>query len=305
MRARGMILKTLACGISAASLSFCWVGAQETRRGLRAPSPDLPLRSGTIGRYNPNPPVMIPAIRDEVPRAAPAPRGDSAKPKKATPLIVPGELKETFESHQKGAGMILAGKSQVKVDGGKLTAVLTDSVQSNAFYGLKSHCVGPLQMVQEFEIVPGELTNLQVELALSARIDGFLRTEYNGAAMVRVADAAVYPEGGGPTLWVAFPSYGNACDNSECGDLEGTAVRVEQEVESPPLVLPVGKFILVANLVLETNGGHGVRNHAVAVFAPRDPKTVWMFAEEIPFEEEIDEKKFGLTITLKASTPGK
>ena len=102
--------------------------------------------------------------------------------------------------------------------------------------------------------------------SLSAKLDGYLRSENRGAAGLRVADAAVHPAGGGPAVWLAFPPCQTSSDGMQ---------RCEREAEPTSLTLPAGHYVLVANLVIETTTGGFLRSHAEAIFSPGRREGSW------------------------------
>jgi hypothetical protein len=261
--------------------------ADEAPRRPPLPSPRVPPAPGRASPFvasRPTPDRDPPAPGNARPKA-----GERVPP----PTIRLGEKKETDKPCQKGAGIILPAKFRVKADRGRLTAVLTGALQSNSFYGLPSDCVATIQLVQEFEIIPGDPEDPRVMLALSGKIDGYVSGEHKGTGALRRADATVYPADGGTAVWLAFPPEHNPSDSAQ---------RYVREEHPAPLTLTAGRYVLVANLVLETTARSAFRDHGAAVFAPSDPKSSWMFAEENPFED-ANEEDFGFTIVLRTATP--
>jgi hypothetical protein len=152
--------------------------------------------------------------------------------------------------------------------------------------------VASLQLVQEFEIVPGDEADPRVSLALSGKIECYVRSETRGMALLRQADAAVYSQGGGPAVWLNFPG----CQAS------GTDVRrCSGEFEVPPLTLPSGRYALVVTLVLETATDGPLRGHSVAVFATGFNAGRWTSPDAVL--DDLDEEALGLAVTVKTTPP--
>ena len=102
------------------------------------------------------------------------------------------------------SGVNPPAKFQVKASGGELTAVVTAAADSHAFFGIPSTTSSPIQLVQEFEIVPGDPHDPRVMLSFTGTLDGYVRSEKHSAAALRQADAAVYPVDGGPSISLGF-----------------------------------------------------------------------------------------------------
>src|SRR4051812_16606087 len=175
---RALLLAVLACAPASRTVAF------------EAPaSPPLPY-------------PMVPPVAD---RPAPAAREKpkpKAKAKPSAPTIRLGEKHEADHPSGHGAGQIPPGRIQVKAVGGKLMTLLNGSASSHCFFGVPSISVESIQLVQEFEIVPGSDGDPMVEVALSGKIDGYVRSELKSSASLRVADATVYSLEGGPSVWL-------------------------------------------------------------------------------------------------------
>jgi hypothetical protein len=283
---RALMLTVLACGLLAR-------GPSPRTDAVEAPaSPPLPSPTVPPGADRPSPIPLPLAIPDRGPVEGQA-KGKPAKKKPAAPKIRLGEKHETDTPTGHGPGQIPAGKIQVKADGGKLKAVLTASASSHCFFGIPSTSVESLQLVQEFEIVPGDEGDPRVEISLSGKLDGYVRSELRSSASLRLADASVYPACGGPSLWLAFPP---------CCASGTSSARCEQETRSPPLTVTTGRYVLVMNLVLETTAANLFRGHAEAVFAPGRQPGRWTSPIENPFED-VEADDFGLTVLLRTASP--
>ena len=76
--------------------------------------------------------------------------------------------------------------------------------------------------------------------------------------------------------------------------------RVQEETSSTPQVLPAGRFLLVADFVVEATADHFSKGHGEADFAVDSPEGAWAWSDPI---EKVDTKDFGLTVTVRADTP--
>ena len=128
---------------------------------------------------------------------------------------------------------------------------------------------------------------------MSLKLDGHLRTDINGGASLRMASATVQPAGGGEAL-------GLALSPRQEGGVQGSW-RVQEEASSTPQVLPAGRFLLVADFVVEATADHFSKGHGEVDFAPDSPEGAWAWPD--PASEKIETKDFGLTVTVKADTP--
>src|SRR5262249_22807164 len=153
-----------------------------------------------------------------------APRPQPKK-KSGPPRIVLGEKTESDHPIWKGAGVNSAAKFQVKASGASLEVLVTAAADSHAFWGVPSVTVSPIQFVQEFEIVPGRPDDPGVMLTFSGKLDGYIRTEKHSAAALRVAEAVIYPVGGGPSISLGFtPASASEGSASRCsGESTGPA----------------------------------------------------------------------------------
>ena len=250
------------------------------------PPPPAPvvLPSGAAGASVP----AVPALPDGDAPAVPKVR---KKAKGKPPKIRLGEKRERDTPEGRGAGYIPTSKADVKAVGGKLTAVLTGAAFSHSFFGAHSVSVSALQLVQEFEVVPGAPSDPLVRLSLSGKIDGYVRSEKHGAAGLRLANASVTPACGGPTLGVVFPP---------CRISDTSRERCRSAAEPTQLDLPPGKYVLVANLVLETDVDGILRSHAEAVFSPGN-HYLGDWKSNDSEKPDVERKDFGLIVTLKAS----
>jgi hypothetical protein len=273
---RALMLAVLAC------VPSLLAGAVEESSSPPVPSPTVPpeLEAGS----------PLPSAT-ALPEGRPKPKAARKRP--APPKIRLGEKHESEHTHWTGVGLNTTGKTQAKADGSTLTAVLTGAADAHGFFGILSTSIATVQLVQEFDIVPGDPKAPWVLLSLSGKLEGYVRSESHAAASLRQADAVVYPASGGPAVWLAFP----AC----CGVSDTSASPCKQQYEAPSVTMPAGHYVLVMNLVLEADADGLFRGHGVAVFAPRFHAGTWR--SEAAAVESLKEEDFGFAVTLKATAP--
>jgi hypothetical protein len=215
-----------------------------------------------------------------------------AKKKPKAPTIRLGEKQETQNPDWSGAGEIPKGEINAKVEANELATFLSGEAYAHSFAGHHARSLASIQLVQEFDIVPGDPEDPRVMLTLGGKLDGYLRSECKGTACLRLADAAVYPACGGPTLGLSFPP--------SCSSGNGSH-RCEAEAQSPSLMLLAGRYVLVVRLVLETTADGLFRGHGEAVFAPGTREGTWTSKDNPP--PELEGEDFGFAVTLRADAP--
>jgi hypothetical protein len=229
-----------------------------------------------------------------VPRlAARAERGSQAT-RTAPPTITLKEKRESVRRERHGAANVFeGGKITVTATGNTLSATLTDTANAYAYILCHSYAGALLHLEQEFEVTPSDPKYGWVVLTMSVKVDGHLRTDINGGASLKIASATVQPAGGGEAL-------GLALSPRQMGGVQGS-LRVLEEASSTPQVVPAGRFLLVADFVVEATADHICKGHGEVDFAPDSPEGAWAWPD--PASEKIDTKDFGLTVTVKADTP--
>ncbi|HWE38414.1 MAG TPA: hypothetical protein VG406_17715 [Isosphaeraceae bacterium] len=218
--------------------------------------------------------------------------GDGAESKSTRPTITLGEKVEAIDPSWRGAGLVDLEKIEVEARRGTLTATLSGAAYAHSYLGKHSAGATTMHLVQPFAIDPGESKGGMVVLALSAKLDGYVRSVPQGAATLRRAGAAVYAAGGGPVAWLAFPA---------AATVDEGARRCKSSFDAPKVTLPAGRYVLVADLALDTTVEGICRGHAEAVFAPLVRRGTWDL-EAGPFAK-VDSEDFGLTVTAAVSAP--
>ena len=211
----------------------------------------------------------------------------------APPTITLKEKRESVKRERHGAANVFeGGKITVKAAGNTLSATLTGTANAYAYVLCHSHAGALLHLEQEFEVTPSDPNYGWVVLTMSVKLDGHLRTDINGGASLTMASATVQPACGGPALGLALPPR-------QMGGMQGFQ-RIQEEACSTPQVVPAGRFLLVADFVVEATADHICKGHGEVDFAPDSPEGVWAWSDPI---EKVDTTNWGLTVTVKANTP--
>ena len=125
------------------------------------------------------------------------------------------------------------------------------------------------------------------------KLDGHLRTDENGGATLKLASASVHPVDGGPGLGLAL-----APRTSPCG--ARGVWRLKEDSKSNPVIVAPGRFILVADFVIEATADHFCNGHGEVDFAPDSPEGAWAWPDPI---EKVPTKDWGFTVWVQADTP--
>ncbi len=275
-----------------------WVLTAPALAARAQPAPPMPSPSAPASTDRPPGPLPPPPLRpdERQPARTEAGRdGGETGSGLSRPTITLLDRSEAIDPAWRGAGVVELEKIEVKVREGRMTALLTGAAYAHCYIGRHSVGAPTLRLVQPFEVTPRDPRDPRVVMSLSGKLDGYVRSVPRGAACLRLADAAVYPAGAdsGPTSGLGFPPV--------CTTGSG-AIRCERALEPPPMTVPAGRFVLVANLALEATVDGICNGHSEAVFAPAVRRATWDLKAG-PFAN-VEGKDFGLTITLKVAAPG-
>ncbi len=189
-----------------------------------------------------------------------------------------------------------AGSIDVQSTPTGLTASLAGSVAANAYLGHTGVAVECFQLSQDFEITCSDSKVTAVALTLDSTLVGFVRSKFNGAACIKVASVAVTPAGyPSSPLSAAYPPM--------C--VSGTDGRLCNQHIEPITVqsLPLGKYVLTADLVLEAEASGLCDAHAAADFTSAAALPAEFVRMRDPFQN-ADKKNFGFAISLTAAPAG-
>jgi hypothetical protein len=247
-------------------------------------------------------PVEAPALppRAASPRPAPAPNASEFNVR----ILPPEPLAYSFALHNRQACVTPFSRKLARADGGSidvqtpptggLNVTMTGSAAANSYLGCTGEAAETCQLIQDFEVTSSDSAVRTVVLTLDTSLVGFVRSKGRAGAAVRRADVGVIPAGWDtPPLSQAYP----------CLSAEGTQGRLCNQhlppVESPPL--PVGRYTLVANLILDARASGVCDAHSVADFSPDTSLPPDWIRTRDPFQN-VSKRAFGFSITLSAST---
>jgi hypothetical protein len=235
-----------------------------------------------------SPPGPAPAANSE---PAPAAIPDNPPPpRKGGPVVITlGETTETITPDLHGAANIEHGDIEVNASKNALAAALRGVAHAHAYIGYHASGIGTVHLVQEFNIAPQDPAYPYVMLSMIGKVDGYLRSDCNGSACLRLASATVYPVCGGPALTV---SIAPGCIAGE------SALRIMQSVEHPPLMVPAGDYILDATFVIEASAQGFSHGQGEAVFTSGHSGILPGLPNN-PFVK-VDRKDFGFIIAVEA-----
>jgi hypothetical protein len=199
-----------------------------------------------------------------------------------------------------GAAHIERGLIADKSSGNTLVAALTGAAHAHAYLFCHANATATYELVQEFEIVPGSPSKPMVDLTMTARLDGYLRSDENGAASLQGATATLTPAAGGTPMSVSF---------SPASVAGGGISLYSQKVEVPPQRVPAGKYVLSATLVYDATVNGLIHGHGEAVFTPlffystmprNVPVVIVPSLPNNPFDKLDNSKKnYGFWITVQ------
>ena len=176
-----------------------------------------------------------------------------------------------------------------------LAMTMSGSVAANAFLGHTSTATETFHLEQEFEIECSDSATSFVRLTLESALVGFVRSKYKAGAGVKVASAKVFVAGSPETpLVVVHPPSCVEGDNARLCNQHLPLIRVDK--------MPLGKYILVADFVIDCNAGGICDGHSAADFSPSTALPADWVRTRDPFQG-VDKKDFGFKLTLTADAP--
>jgi hypothetical protein len=176
-----------------------------------------------------------------------------------------------------------------------MTVTMTGTPAADSYLGCTSTATQTFHLVQEFDIACSDPSVQRVSLILDSSLVGYVRSTRKAAACVRLASVSVAPESWeGDRLTLAHPSH--------C--VSGTQAQLCNQ-HLPPLngfPMPVGRFTLIADFVLDTTASGVCNAHAVADFSPDTTLPAEWVRMRDPFQG-VSKKSFGFTFSITAAPP--
>ncbi len=196
-------------------------------------------------------------------------------------------------------------RNRARADGGSidvqtsspngLTITMTGTAAADSYLGCTSTAEQRFQLVQDFEVACSNPSIHTVSLTFDSSLVGYVRSMRQAGACVRVARASVTPASWHDTpLAVSHPPL---CASGTQGRLCNQHLP---PVEGPPM--PLGRFTLVAEFVLDTTASGICNAHAAADFSPDTTLPAEWVRMRDPFQG-VSKRAFGFTLVLSASAP--
>ena len=194
------------------------------------------------------------------------------------------------------------GKIDVSTENNVLKVVMTGGVGANVFIGCESVATQCFQLVQEFEIASSDEKVREVTLAIDVGLVGFVRSKHKASACVQGACVTVYPLGGGAPLTLTPNRPCVAGPNGHCvGPIGAINKDPLPTLTSPPL--PLGRYVLQADLLLQATAAGFLDAHSTAIFSPEPKELDPWEREHDPYKGE-DKAGYGLTTFITATPAG-
>lgn len=271
--------------------------AQQPGAGGRAAPPgtdlSVPVAERGIGAASPT----RAQERTEQPPALPlpgAPPPPSARRSSATCAITLGARHACVTPQNRNRARADGGVIEVLTPSpGALTVRMTGAPAADSYLGCTSSASQTFRLVQEFEVRCSDASVEAVALTLDSSLVGYVRSRRRADAGMRLARASVLPEGWTDTpLVLAHPPM---CVS---GDQARLCNQHLPPLEGPPM--PLGRYVLVADFVLDTTASGICNAHAAVDFSPDTALPVDWVRTRDPFQG-ASKKSFGFTLTLTAA----
>jgi hypothetical protein len=208
-------------------------------------------------------------------------------------IITLGERTACVTPSQSCQARADGGAIDVQTGAGTLSAVLTGSVAANAHLGTTGAARQTFNLVQEFEITCSNPHVKTASLTLDSSLVGFVRSRYRAGAAMKIAAALIAPLNSEKSpLSVAHPIQ----------VVEGTQAHLCNQHLMPLTVpsMPLGRYVLKADFVIDSVAGGICDGHSVADFSPSTSLPADWVRTRDPFQG-IDKKNFGFSLLLTAA----
>jgi hypothetical protein len=174
-----------------------------------------------------------------------------------------------------------------------ITVAMTGAPAADSYLGCTSSATQTFHLIQEFEIACSDPSVQTVVLTLDSSLVGYVRSMRKAGACVRLASAAVTPESweGTPVGLTHPPLCVSGTDGRLCN-------QHLPPVQGPPM--PLGRYTLVADFVLDTTASGVCNAHAAADFSPDTALPAGWVRMRDPFQG-VSKKSFGFALTLSAA----
>ena len=193
-------------------------------------------------------------------------------------------------------GVTDAGSINVQsLPGGVLAVRMSGMTAGISYLGCTSDAIERFHLVQEFEVTCSDPKASRCSLTLDSALVGYLATNRKGESGVRLAGArispACCPEA---AICVSHPTQFAASGGSrQCNP------------HLPPATgpaMPLGRYVLVADFVIEASAGGICNARAIADFSSSGKMPSEWVATRDPFQN-TDKAGFGFFVTVTAAEP--
>jgi hypothetical protein len=232
--------------------------------------------------------LVVPEAHAQPPRLAPLPA--------PTYTITLGGRDACVTPHTRMRARADGGIIDVQASAPNTLAVtMTGTTAADSYLGCTSTATQTFHLVQEFEVACSDPSVQTVSLTLDSSLVGYVRSARKAGACVQLASASITPESwNGNPLVIAHPAH--------CAS--GTQARLCNQhlplLQGPPM--PLGRFTLVADFVLDTTASGVCNAHAVADFSPDTSLPADWVRMRDPFQG-VSKKAFGFTFSIAAAPP--
>ncbi len=244
----------------------------------------------------PAPTTPAPAVPTFAP-AQPVPAPDASAQTGPAPKFefTLGGKNEAIAPYTHGEAKAADGKFEITPEDNTLKTVITGAAGANVFLGINSSAIESVQVTQEFDITCTDPSITHVVLTLESNLLGIIRSKHKASATLRVASATISPVGATTApLYVSYPAY-----------MVTGAQGYKYSEPQPPMTsnpLPLGRYVLQANFVIEATAGGILDGHSTAIFVPESEDLDGWEREHDPFAGDSHDD-YGFTLTLKADSP--
>ena len=175
-----------------------------------------------------------------------------------------------------------------------ITVAMTGTPAADSYLGCTSTATQTFRLVQEFEVACSDSAISTVSWTLDSTLTGYVRSARKAGACVPGRRYRDPSSGATPPLALSHPPQ---CVSGTQGQLCNQHLP---PVQGPPM--PVGRYTLAAEFVLDTTASGVCNAHAVADFSPDTSlPTDWVRVRD-PFQG-ASKKSFGFTLVLTAGPP--
>jgi hypothetical protein len=169
---------------------------------------------------------------------------------------------------------------------------MTGSPAADSYLGCTSTATQTFRLVQELDVACSDPAVSNVALSLDSTLAGYVRSVRRAGAGVRAAGVSIAPSSGTapPLEQVHQPLGSSGSDARLCN-------QHLPRVQAP--AMPLGRYVLTADFVLDTTASGVCNAHAVADFSPDTSLPAEWVRMRDPFQG-ASKKAFGFNVVVTA-----